>query len=227
MPRRAVRTRRSMGISSLSSTPSLFSPVRYLPSMRSWLFLTVALLFFSCSLYRVDDVYDRPAVRRRVRSREKLEFCGSREVINDYLLLYLAIWTDGFPRCELYLYLTGTISLKLISWSLAIYSYYLPAGEFMKFQEGFTARLNRSRHPSLCVLLHRLCSYHGHLASGPSSLVIYFFVSVHPSFPPTCFPRHCPVCYGFWFALGQYETTVRVDRALSLESDLVTHSASP
>ena len=67
-------------------------------SMRSWLFLMVALLFFSCSLYRVDDVYDRPAVRRRVRSREKLEFRGSREVAIDYRLLYLVVWTDGFPR---------------------------------------------------------------------------------------------------------------------------------
>ena len=184
MPRRAVRTRRSMGISSLSSTPSLFSPVRYLPSMRSWLFLTVALLLFSCSLYRVDDVYDRPAVRRRVRSREKLEFCGSREVINDYRLLYLAIWTDGFPRCELYLYLTGTISLKLIPWSLAIYSYYLPAGEFMKSRTALLPGFIRIRHSSRCVLLYRLRPYHGHLASGPSSLTLYSSVSTHPSFGP-------------------------------------------
>jgi len=31
-------------------------------------------LFFSCAFYRVDDVYDRPPVCRRVESREKLEF---------------------------------------------------------------------------------------------------------------------------------------------------------
>ena len=109
----------------------------------------------------VGDVYDRPPVRQRVGPRESwsLGVLGPLEVIINYRLLNLAYGRTAFFVCELYLYLTGTISLKFNSWSLAIYDYCLSAGEFLKFQDGLTAWLNCICHLS-----------YGHLVSGPNSL---------------------------------------------------------
>ena len=72
-PRRAARTKRSTDTSSLSYTLYSSSPVHHL-SQKCRPVLTPFILF-SCSLYRVDYVYDYSAVRRRVRSSEKRDFC--------------------------------------------------------------------------------------------------------------------------------------------------------
>jgi len=83
--------------------------VRYLPSTSSWLTLTLVTIFFSCSLYRVDDVYDRPPVLQTIKG--KLEF-GNFGVLRRVTIDYRLLWLYGqtaFLVCELYLYLTGTI----------------------------------------------------------------------------------------------------------------------
>ena len=49
-------------------TVSLAHALSFLPTS-SWLSLTLIPIFFSCSLYKVDGVYDRPPVRQRVGPR--------------------------------------------------------------------------------------------------------------------------------------------------------------
>lgn len=132
VPSRVVGTRRSTDTSCLFSTLTSFS-THALSSLHyeQLAVLTLVLLFFSSWLYRANDVYHCLPVRRRVGSREKLEFWswGSWGVCVAFRLLYhsslsLTIVASPCRRCR-----QICLSPSLLNWLIAYLLHTLLAGQ--------------------------------------------------------------------------------------------------
>ena len=99
-PRRVARTTRSTDTWFLSSILSPSSPVRHLsPSLRSCPWRPP--LWFSCSLYRVDDIWSSAC-----SPESKVEREAGPLVFGfwDMAVHYLAVWMDTFLTCKVFVF---------------------------------------------------------------------------------------------------------------------------